>query len=301
VTRRRLLPRLVAASGLAADAFHVAFSPERVSSGSILRDLERYPKLVGGIDKASGDAAVSFYEQVLDAEVRRMRDAETAEFAKLAESIYRDVNIALANELAMTADSLGIDYREAASGSNTQPYSHLHAPGVGVGGHCIPVYPYFLLEGGNQPLVALGRRVNDSMADYATQRLEQALREADGGELGGRTVLILGLAYRGGVKESAHSSTLLLAKALTAAGARVLVNDPLYSDAEIGARGLVPATLPPAEAVDAVVLQAAHPEYADLDYTKLKGCKVLLDGRRALERERVEAAGLRYIAIGLGE
>lgn len=301
VTRHRLLPRLLDASGLAADEVRVAFSPERVSSGSVFRDLTTYPKLVGGLDEASGDAAVAFYQGALRAEVRQLASAETAEFAKLAESIYRDVNIALANELAVAADSLGVDYREAAAASNTQPYSHLHAPGVGVGGHCIPVYPYFLMEAGNQPLVALSRKINDSMAAYAVEYVEAELRQITGSGLDGSSVLVLGLAYRAGVKEATLSSTLLLVKALEAKGARVLLNDPLFGHDELRARGFEPSRLPPQEPVDAVILQAAHREYAALDYRAFAGCKVLLDGRRALDRERVEAAGIRYLAIGLGK
>jgi len=292
-TRGRFGRRLSMASGRKPGEYHLAYSPERVSSGSIFRDLGTYPKLVGGVDAASGEAAAAFYRGVLDAEVMLLRDAETAEFAKLAESIYRDVNIALANELAMAAESLGVSYAEAARAGNSQPYSHLHTPGLGVGGHCIPVYPYFLTQAVDAPLIALSRDVNDGMADHGVQRLAKAL---DG--LSGKTVLILGLAYRGGVKEAELSSTLLVAEALSHAGARVMVNDPLYSDDELSAYGLEPSPLPPDAAVDAVILQAAHPEYAGLDYGAIEGCEVVLDGRNALDRAAIEAAGLRYVAIG---
>jgi nucleotide sugar dehydrogenase len=274
--------------------FRLAYSPERVSSGTIFRDLATYPKLVGGVDAAGGVAARDFYRQVLDAEALLLPDAETAEFAKLAESIYRDVNIALANELAQAAEGLGVDYRAAAAAANSQPYSHLHAPGLGVGGHCIPVYPYFLLEAAEQPLVSLSRQINDSMAAYAVEKLAAAF----GGELSGRRVLILGLAYRGGVKEATLSSTLLVVEALRSGGARPLVHDPLFTAAEIAGYGLEPASLPPEQPVDAVVLQALHAEYRDLDLASLAGCSVFLDGRGAFDRARVEAAGLRYLGIG---
>jgi nucleotide sugar dehydrogenase len=294
-TRRRFARRISESSKLPLDSFHVAYSPERVSSGTMFRDLATYPKLVGGIDDASGEAAADFYRSMLDAEVMLLPDAETAEFAKLAESIYRDVNIALANELAMAAESLGVDYAAAARASNSQPYSHLHAPGVGVGGHCIPVYPYFLMEAGDQPIVALSRRVNDSMAAYAVDRLAAALE----GGLAEKKVLILGLAYRGGVKEAAFSSTHLLASELRLRGAHVLVHDPLFSDAEMAGFSLEASSLPPRAPVDAVILQAMHPEYAGLDTASIPGCRVFLDGRGAFDRARVEAAGLRYLAIGL--
>jgi nucleotide sugar dehydrogenase len=293
-TRNRLGKRLAAVSGLAQGAFRLAYSPERVSSGSVFRDLATYPKLVGGVDAASGDEAAAFYRSVLEAPVTLLPDAETAEFAKLAESIYRDVNIALANELARAAEQLGVSYAAAAEAGNSQPYSHLHAPGLGVGGHCIPVYPYFLTQAVDAPLIALSREINDSMAEYGIERLEAALE----GGLQGKSVLILGLAYRGGVKEAELSSALLVADALRHRGAEVLVHDPLFSDEEIAALGLQPSPLPPGSAVDAVVLQAGHKEYAKLDFATLKGCRALLDGRAFFEAARAEAAGVRYIAIG---
>jgi nucleotide sugar dehydrogenase len=300
VTRGHLRRRLMAASGLRENDFQLAYSPERVSSGSVFRDLATYPKVVGGIDGASGEAAATFYRRVLEAEVYLVADAETAEFTKLAESVYRDVNIALANELATAAKLFGVDYQEAAAAANSQPYSHLHSPGVGVGGHCIPVYPYFLLEGSEQRLVTLGRQVNDGMATYAVELLEEALLQETARGLRGLRVLILGLAYRGGVKEATLSSTLLLVEALEARGAQVLVHDPLFSAGEIEVLGLEPSSMPPAGRIDAAILQAAHAEYAELGPLQLGGCRVFLDGRRAIDRSRLEQAGIRYLAIGLG-
>lgn len=297
-TRHRLGKELSRASGLPPGWFRLAYSPERVSSGRVFRDLATYPKLVGGIDEASGEAAARFYADMLDAEVMLLPDAETAEFAKLAESVYRDVNIALANELAVAAEGLGIDYSVAARAANSQPYSHLHVPGVGVGGHCIPVYPHFLLRTSPASrLVRVSREINDSMAEYAVERLGQEF--ADG--LNGTKVLVLGLAYRGGVKEATMSSAHLLVAALRSRGATVLVHDPLFSAEEIRSFGYTPSALPPATAVDALVLQAAHAEYEALDFGLFEGCRVLLDGRSALDRSRVEGAGMRYLAIGLGK
>lgn len=293
-TRGRFAKRLAGASGLGESDFQVAYSPERVSSGSVFRDLATYPKLVGGINAASGEAAAAFYRDVLDAPVTLLADAETAEFAKLAESIYRDVNIALANELARAAEQLGVSYDIAARAGNSQPYSHLHAPGLGVGGHCIPVYPYFLTQAFDAPLIELSREINDSMAAHGVERLEAAL---DGG-LAGKTVLVLGLAYRGGVKEAELSSALLVAEALRQQGASVLIHDPLFTPEEIGALGLTSSPLPPEDTIDAVVLQAGHEEYASLNFATLKGCRAVLDGRGFFEASKVEAAGLRYVAIG---
>jgi len=293
-TRRRLGP-VLEASGLRMGAgFQLAYSPERVSVGQIFADLKRYPKIVGGVDDASRDAAVAFYGRALEARVIAVRDAETAEFVKLAETTYRDVNIALANELAVYADRHGLDSAEAFAAANSQPYSHLHQPGVGVGGHCIPVNPYLLMaEGPSLRLPALAREVNDSMAAYGVGKLEEAL-----GGLRGRKVLILGLAYRPNVREAADSSTFALARGLEARGARALVHDPLFSAREVEAAGLRPAEPFPPPDVDALVIQALHDQYRGLDLGAFAGCRVVLDGRNALSRAEVEARGMLYLGIG---
>jgi len=293
-TRNRLGPLLETSGQRVGHDILLAYSPERVFVGRILADLRKYPKVVGGVDEASAKRAAAFYERALRAPVLRVGNCETAEFVKLAETTYRDVNIALANELARAADSHGVDILEAIAAANSQPFSHIHQPGVGVGGHCIPVYPYFLLEGAEEAqLTRAARRINDAMARYAVDRLAEAL-----GDLSGRTILILGLSYRPNIKEAAYSSTLLLARELAAAGARVLVHDPHYSADEINRFGLeAPATFPPAHA-DALVIQTPHDEYRDLNPASFLGCSAVLDGRNALSREKVESLGLRYLGIG---
>ena len=294
-TRNRLGPILERGSGLRAGAdFSLAFSPERVFSGRVLRDLSTYRKVTGGIDEASAEAAARFYEEALGVPPLPVRDAETAEFCKLAELTYRDVNIALANELAMCAQRGGVDVLQAIAAANSQPFSHIHEPGVGVGGHCVPVNPWFLVNGlGPAPMARLAREINDGMAREATRLLDKALQGLDG-----LTVLILGLAYRGNVKEPYHSAAFLLNDALRAAGARVLVHDPLFSHEEIAKHGLEPASLEPPPQVDAIILQADHDEYRAMDFGAFRGCRVVLDGRNALPREGVEAKGILYLAIG---
>ena len=272
----------------------LAASPERVSSGRIFQDLRTYPKLIGAVDNASWERAEAFYSKALEAPcLTRLRDPETAEFAKLAEGIYRDVNIALADELARYADALGIDITEVIGAANSQPYSHLHQPGVGVGGHCLPVYPHFLPSDAGLRLPALAREINDSMARYAVERLETVLDT-----LARSTVLILGLAYRPNVKEASHSSALLLDAALRERGARPLVHDPWFSAEEIRALGLEPAGELDGAPVDAVIVQAWHDAYRGLDWRSLRGCRAVLDGRNTVDRAAVEAAGLRYLGIG---
>ena len=136
--------------------FHLVFSPERVLSGRVFADLRRYPKLVGGLNESGTAAGIALYEQLLDFDERAdlprgngvwdMGSAEAAELAKLAETTYRDVNIALVNQFAIFADRAGIDIYTVIEACNSQPYSHLHRPGIAVGGHCIPVYPRLYLS-----------------------------------------------------------------------------------------------------------------------------------------------------------
>lgn len=294
-TRNRLGAILERYSGLRVGTdFALAFSPERVFSGRVLRDLSTYPKVVGGIDEASTEAAARFYEEALGVPSLPVRNAETAEFSKLAELTYRDVNIALANELAMCAQGGSVDVLQAIAAANSQPFSHIHQPGVGVGGHCVPVTPWFLIAGlGPAPMARLAREINDGMAREATRLLEEAL-----GGLCDHTVLILGLAYRGNVKELYHSAAFRLNDTLKGAGARVLVHDPLFSPEEIAAHGLEPASLEPPPQVHAIILQADHDEYTSMDFGAFRGCRVVLDGRNALSREDVETKGMRYLAIG---
>jgi nucleotide sugar dehydrogenase len=296
-TRRRFLPILLAARPGGRQDFHLAFSPERVQAGSVFRDLCAYPRIVGGVDAESGRRAAAFYVENFGVEARLLSSSEAAEFCKLAESVYRDVNIALANELALYAETCGVDVREVFPAANSQPQSHLHTPGVGVGGHCIPVYPYFLIH--RTPystLAAAARRINDAMPAHAVALLDRHL-----GGLAGRRVLILGVSFRAGVREAAHSPALALARELAAAGARPLAHDPLFASDELQAMGLEPATLTPPPAVDAVVLQTAEPLYRALDFRVFPGLRLVLDGRGALDPQAVAAAGVRYVAIGRGE
>ncbi|PZS00917.1 MAG: nucleotide sugar dehydrogenase [Candidatus Chloroheliales bacterium] len=305
-TRKRIGPILEQGSGLKQGRdFMLAFSPERVYSGRIFADLRNYPKIVGGVDEASAARAVEFYRAALDegTPIKLVANAETAEFVKLAETTYRDVNIALANEFARFAASNGIDALDAFDAANTQPYSHIHKPGVGVGGHCIPVYPYFLLDAaaeGELDLVRRSRALNDSMAAYSLDLLEREL-----GSLQGKRVLVLGLSYRENVKEDAFSTAHLLIAELKRRSAHPLLHDPLWTAEELERHGDSAESVADIYAArpDAVVLQAYHQQYARLlDWPRLAeaSCRVILDGRNAVrnQREAIEAAGLKYVGVG---
>jgi UDP-N-acetyl-D-mannosaminuronic acid dehydrogenase len=292
-TRGRVAPALEAHSGLRAGVdFDVVFSPERVSTGRVFRDLDTYPKLVGGLDPAGERHGVGLYERFIEAQVRPMGSAEAAELTKLAETTYRDVNIAFANELARYADRLGLDVGRVIDAANSQPYSHVHSPGVAVGGHCIPVYPHFLLAGDpSARLPRVAREVNDAMPAYAIELLAREL-----GTLDGRAILILGVAYRGGVKELAFSGAAALRDELLARGARPLASDPLYRAGELESAGYEPWTAD--ERVDGAIVQADHEPYRTLGPEDMGGAAVVVDGRGVLDLDAFAAAGVRVLRIG---
>ncbi len=300
-TRSRWKPMIEEISGLKeGEDFHLVFSPERVLTGRVFADLRKYPKLVGGLSEEGAKRATAFYEAVLDFDDRQdlergngvwdLGSAEAAELAKLAETTYRDVNIGLANQFARFAGENGIDVHQVIEASNSQPYSHIHRPGIAVGGHCIPVYPrLYLWTDPEASVVRAAREANLGMPEYTVGLLEGAY-----GDLAGAKVVVLGAAYRGGVKETAFSGVFPAVEALKARGAEVSVHDPLYTDEELQKLGFTPYTL--GSPVDAAVLQADHAEYAQLSPADLPGVKVLVDGRD--RTDPAKWAGVRRIVIG---
>jgi nucleotide sugar dehydrogenase len=302
-TRTRFAPALEKGSGLKAGVdFHLVFSPERVLTGRVFADLRKYPKLVGGINEASTRAGIAFYESVLDFDDRpdlpekngvwNLGTSEASEMAKLAETTYRDVNIALANQFAIFAEGANIDIAKVIAASNSQPYSHIHQPGIAVGGHCIPIYPRFYLW--NDPLATVvrsARAANAAMPEHAVTLLENSF-----GDLTGKKVVVLGISYRGGVKESAFSGVFGVVTALKSRGAIIEVNDPMYTDDEIVGLGFVPYTL--GGSIDALILQADHKEYKSLTKSDFPGVRAVVDGRRTMDSKNFEGVAFRVIGAG---
>jgi UDP-N-acetyl-D-glucosamine dehydrogenase len=290
-TRRVLAPRLEAGGRKLGVDLHVAFSPERLLMGRVIEDLTKYPKVVGGVDPEGGRLAAEFYRQTFGGEVLLLSSAEAAELSKLAEGAYRDLNIALANELAMVADVHGLDIAEVIRAANSQPYSHIHVPGTGVGGHCIPVYPRFLMQGeGPSALSALGRAVNDAMPGYVVRRLAALL-----GGLEGRRVLVLGLTFRPDVAVTFHTNAVDLRRELEALGAVVEGHDPLLTPEGVASLGFQRAA-EPLRGYDAAIVHSYHRAYAGLDWAQV--APIIVDARNALDRTAVEAAGVRYLGVG---
>jgi len=303
VTRDRWRPALET-SGLAeGEDFHLAFSPERVLTGRVFADLGRYPKIVGAFSDEGSRRATEFYESVLRFDDRPdlerpngvwdLGSPEAAELTKLAETTYRDVNIALANQFALFSQRAGIDVHAVIAAANSQPYSHIHRPGISVGGHCIPVYPRLYLWGDpGAELVREGRALNASMPARVVDVLAAAY-----GDLGGATVAVLGAAYRGGVKETAFSGVFAVVERLREVGARAVVHDPLYSEGELEALGLVPHEI--GSSIDAAVLHTDHASYLTLVEGDLPGARVILDGRNVLRADRFPNVDLLQVGVGV--
>jgi UDP-N-acetyl-D-glucosamine dehydrogenase len=293
-TRTRVAPTLAKVSGLRSEEeFFCVHSPERVYSGRVFRDLATYPKILGGLSAAGEARGVELYRSFLSAEVWPMGSAEAAELTKLAETTYRDVNIALANEFARFADRAGVDIERVIAAANSQPFSHIHRPGVAVGGHCIPVYPRFYLGSDDQALIpATAREVNSRMPGYAVELLEQEL-----GTLSGARVIVLGIAYRGNVKETAFSGAFGLRDALLERGAEPVATDPLFDDDELRGLGFEPWD--GREAAGAI-LQADHAAYTGLAPADLPGVRAVVDGRGLLDPVRFTSVGVALRRIGGG-
>lgn len=300
-TTRKVLCPILETSGLrAGDDFDVVFSPERVKSQSVLKHLTSVPKIVGGVSSASARRGADFYRQYL-APVIDVESLEAAEFAKLAGMIYRDVNIALANELAAYAEMARVDFSAAREAANTDGESSLLIPGIGVGGHCAPVYPYFLLQHAGSPqreypLTSAARATNDLQTARMLERAERL-----GARLAGAELLILGLGFRPSVKEHTLSPAFLLKKAAEECGAQVYLHDPLYSEEEISDFGFKPWEWLSTRMPEVVVLNTAHPGYADPNFVswQKRGARYVIDGRNFWSAESATAAGLFYVAPGV--
>ena len=277
-------PLIESESGLPPDSFGLAFCPERTSSGRALRDIRgTHPKIVGGVTPESTRAAVDVYEALVDNEVVPVTDATTAEMVKVFEGLYRDVNIALANELARFTDELDRDVREAIAAANTQPYCDIHAPGPGVGGHCIPYYPYFVINWltTEAPLLETSRSINDATPAFVAEKALEGLA-VTGTEPTDATALVMGLTYRAGVRETRASPAYGVCDRLSEAGVEVLATDPLVDAEGFAATGvdLVDAF---DEDLDAVVLVTDHEEYEAVDWASVPGPLSVVDSRDALD------------------
>ena len=310
-TRGFLGPLLEKASGLRADEdFGLAYSPERISEGRAIRDIvEAYPKIIGGVGQRSAKVAATLYRMVCRKGVIVLSSDLAAELEKLLEGIYRDVNIALANEVAGLCRSLGIDFEEARMAANSQPYSHVHRPGPGVGGYCLPIYPGLLMRAANEvgadlPLVKLARTINDRMPGRVKDLIREALDKI-GVDLKGANIALLGIAFRADVPDSRKSPTYSLVQELRGVGVtKIKAHDPFVREDQKLAQFGVFLEHELEEAVrgaDAVVLLTDHSAYRDLSVSELSRMAekniAVIDGRDIIDHRNMPGGSV-YVGVG---
>jgi len=291
-TREVVMPILEKGSGLKAGTdFFLAFSPERVDPGRTDWTTKTVPKVVGGINEASTEAAAALYSSAIDT-IHRVSTPEAAELTKLLENIFRSVNIALMNELARLCDRMNIDIWEVVDAAATKPFGYMRfEPGPGLGGHCIPIDPFYLTWKAREydfttEFIELAGRVNTAMPYYCRSRVSQALNHGSGKSLKDAKILVLGVAYKADISDMRESPSVKLIQLLQGGGAKVSYHDPYVPSFEEHGVELSSVPLEP-QKYDAVVIATAH---SGIDYTQLVAdSAVVVDFRNATGRAGVKS------------
>jgi UDP-N-acetyl-D-glucosamine dehydrogenase len=283
-TREQLVPLLEHRGLIVGDGLNVAFSPERVDPGRSDYNLRNTPKVVGGITPECTERAAELYSLICD-EVVRVSTPEAAELTKLLENIFRSVNIALVNELAILTERMGIDIWEVVDAASTKPYGFMRfEPGPGMGGHCLPVDPFYLTWRAREfqmstEFIELAGKINQQMPYHCVERIERALNGA-AKPVKGSQILILGASYKGGVGDIRESPALRIMQVLAERGAVVSYHDEYVT--VLPSLGLQSVAVDPAvDEADAVVLVTAHP---DIDYRALAERSALFIDLRGVTR-----------------
>ncbi len=310
-------PLLEESSGMkAGEDFFLAFCPERVMVGRLIKNLTQLPKIVGGIDEESTRRAVELYGHIVKGRMCPT-DALTAEVAKVVENTYRDVNIAFSNEVALMCESLRVNAYEVRELVNTlpndpskptsNPVRNMHYPGAGVGGHCLPKDPWLLINAVDTygrfrvdpKLIVASREINDSMPAHVVDLLEDALTEC-GKKLKGARIAVLGVAFLENSDDTRNTPSASLHAELLSRGAKPVLHDPIVREFDI------PFTRDLNEALngaDAVVLMTKHNEYLKISLQDMKqklNTPILVDGRNVFSQKAAVEAGLTYRGVGKG-
>jgi len=281
-------------SGLkAGEDFLLAYSPERVLPGRILQELVENPRVIGGIDRTSAEAGRDLYQIFVQGEIV-LTDATTAEMVKLMENTFRDINIAIANEFSRLADAFNVDIWEAISIANLHPRVQILRPGVGVGGHCIDVDPWFLVEAAPEraPLIRAARSVNDGQPAFLAENIARVV-----GGLEGKTIAFLGLAFKPNVDDVRESPAAELVRLLVSAGARVLAYEPLKPAANLQGIEQVEHLEDALSGAHLVVLGVAHEVFKALNPAELRlktKAEWVYDAVNAWDKHAWEAAGFKF-------
>lgn len=294
-----MLPILEKSSLKAGKDFHLAHCPERVDPGNKKYQLKDLPRVVGALSNEGLKLAAEFYREFIDAEIVELSSLKAAEAAKIIENSFRDVNIAFVNEIAKCFDRMDIDVTEVIKGASTKPFAFMpHYPGCGVGGHCISVDPYYLIEKGkgvgfDHKFLRVAREINNSMPGYTVSRLISALNSI-GKSVKGTKITVLGIAYKPNVDDARESPAFKIISGLKSLEADLTIYDPwLLSKSTVN-------NLDSALECEAVILCTAHNQFMNIDWTKCKenGLKIVIDGRNCLDKQKIESLGLIYKGIG---
>ncbi len=286
-TREQVAPMLEECGLVAGRDFHVAFSPERVDPGRTDFTLRTTPKVVGGLTEACGDRAVALYEQVCD-NVVRVSTLEVAELSKLLENIFRSVNIALVNEMAMLADRMGIDIWEVVDAASTKPYGFTRfEPGPGMGGHCLPVDPFYLSWRAREfdmtaEFIELAGKVNQHMPYHCVEKVERVLNDAAKPVRGSR-IVVFGVSYKAGVGDMRESPALKIMRVLRKMGADIVYHDPHVPELSELDLLSVPADTA-LDGADIALIVTAHPE---VDHDAIVDRAPLVLDLRGVTRRRI--------------
>ncbi|OGI16037.1 MAG: hypothetical protein A2Z52_02390 [Candidatus Moranbacteria bacterium RBG_19FT_COMBO_42_6] len=278
----------------------IAHCPERINPGDKKWNVTNIPRVVGSFEKGGLKKAVDFYKSIVDGEIRPMKSIREAEAVKIVENSFRDINIAFVNELAKSFDKLEIDVKDVIMGASTKPFAFMpHFPSCGVGGHCIPVDPYYLIErakqsGFDHEFLKIARKINNSMPLYTVELLQDALNEIKM-PMKGTSVGILGIAYKANVDDVRESPSLKIIKQIKKHGATVLTFDPHIPESST-AKSLEELL----KRSKAVVLVTDHDEFKAIDPKTFRkfGIKVVIDGKNCFDKNAIKKLGMIYKGIG---
>ncbi|MEG0450432.1 MAG: nucleotide sugar dehydrogenase [Lysinibacillus sp.] len=290
-----MLPELIKANLEIGTELYVSHSPERVIPGRIFEELVNNDRIVGGINEKSSQLTKELYETFVEGTIH-ITDATTAELVKVMENTYRDVNIAFANELAKMADKLDVNIWEAIKFANYHPRVNVHFPGPGVGGHCIAVDPWFLVElGGEQAqIIHMSRNTNDSMPSYTAQKTQAILNE---NKIAGGKVAVLGLAFKGNVDDMRESPSTIVITELQKLGLEVISYDPHIKDNKHATQtqSLEEAT----KDADIIVVLTDHNEFKTLQAASIAPQhKIIFDTKNCLNRDEWQQADFQFHLLG---
>lgn len=302
VSEELILPILESGSHLKCGKdFFLAHCPERINPGDDNWRVNNIPRIVGGFNKKSLQIALNFYRSVIDADIKPMESLKEAEAVKVVENSFRNVNIAFVNELAKSFSKLGIDVVNVINGAATKPFSFLsHFPGCGIGGHCIPLDPYYLIDyaqksGFDHELLRLSCHINESMPDYTTNLLEETMNSIDL-KLANSTVTVLGLSYKANLDDIRESPSFQIISILKKHGAKVKIYDPHRLD-----MSNVVSLSSALKNSQAIILTVAHKKLINKitpDLLIKNKIKIIIDGRNCLDKSLFQKAGIIYRGIG---